>query len=561
MPYSFAAVDENGESIAGYEAIPGFEFDDVLVLNDAEAAPVAIDGYTYLNAAINDAQIAQIVKETIEETVSENGLKEIETESTINRTVYYYMNGDERVDLNDGDIVVLHYSKDESDEAATEEDAAEETAGYTYSFVGIDDVVWLSDLLNQVQPELTENNYTFSVSDDSLVKVEEGKQNISYNGSNIGRDQSLTALGYFDAVVLTLTSKNGKQAVEITLKNPAPVVEPTEIPAEAVSVGTLSEEDTALYAEEIGLTADESEKIVTDEEGNEKTVYTKSGFFGLDIAVNAENLTEGSTYRVPVALDPLIDMIGKEHAVVENVSFVLYHIVDGEGVPVEELPVRKNGKTIAYTVEEAAVPEGYSAAVTGDAATGFTITNTHEAKPTGEITILKVGSNDIAKALEGAYLQITDPDDKKIKTWKTEGEAKTITGLSFDVEYTITEIAAPDGYSVVDPITFTLKEDGTIETTATLDGKTMVIVDKVKEPTPTPTTKPSGGGSSYSGGGSYGGRGGSVAHGSSEATPAANAKTGDDNPITLYALLGLAATAVILEEIIRRRRKSKSGRE
>ena len=517
MPYSFAAVDENGESIAGYEAIPGFEFDDVLVLNDAEAAPVAIDGYTYLNAAINDAQIAQIVKETIEETVSENGLEEIETESTINRTVYYYMNGDERVDLNDGDIVVLHYSKDESDEAATEEDAAEETAGYTYSFVGIDDVVWLSDLLNQVQPELTENNYTFSVSDDSLVKVEEGKQNISYNGSNIGRDQSLTALGYFDAVVLTLTSKNGKQAVEITLKNPAPVVEPTEIPAEAVSVGTLSEEDTALYAEAIGLTADESEKIVTDEEGNEKTVYTKSGFFGLDIAVNAENLTEGSTYRVPVALDPVIDMIGKEHAVVENVSFVLYHIVDGEGVPVEELPVRKNGKTIAYTVEEAAVPEGYSAAVTGDAATGFTITNTHE--------------------------------------------AKTITGLSFDVEYTITEIAAPDGYSVVDPITFTLKEDGTIETTATLDGKTMVIVDKVKEPTPTPTTKPSGGGSSYSGGGSYGGRGGSVAHGSSEATPAANAKTGDDNPITLYALLGLAATAVILEEIIRRRRKSKSGRE
>lgn len=219
MPYSFAAVDENGESIAGYEAIPGFEFDDVLVLNDAEAAPVAIDGYTYLNAAINDAQIAQIVKETIEETVSENGLEEIETESTINRTVYYYMNGDERVDLNDGDIVVLHYSKDESDEAATEEDAAEETAGYTYSFVGIDDVVWLSDLLNQVQPELTENNYIFSVSDDSLVKVEEGKQNISYNGSNIGRDQSLTALGYFDAVVLTLTSKNGKQAVEITLKN------------------------------------------------------------------------------------------------------------------------------------------------------------------------------------------------------------------------------------------------------------------------------------------------------------------------------------------------------
>ena len=227
-----------------------------------------------------------------------------------------------------------------------------------------------------------------------------------------------------------------------------------------------------------------------------------------------------------------------------------------------DLPVKKEGKAIEYTVEETVVPEGYTAAVTGDAKTGFTITNTHEAKPTGEISIPKVGSNDTTKALEGAYLQITDPDGNKIKTWKTEAEAKTITGLSFDVEYTITEIAASDGYSVIDPITFTLKEDGTIETTAKaevvkIDGTSMVITDKVKEPTPTPTTKPSGGGSSYSGGGSS--SGGSVSHGPGYATPAANAKTGDDSPITLYVLLGLAAAAVILEEIIRRRRRSGEG--
>ena len=53
-----------------------------------------------------------------------------------------------------------------------------------------------------------------------------------------------------------------------------------------------------------------------------------------------------------------------------------------------DLDAKKAGKAIAYTVAEDNVPEGYTAAVTGDAATGFTVTNTHD--PTKrDITVTK----------------------------------------------------------------------------------------------------------------------------------------------------------------------------
>ena len=42
-----------------------------------------------------------------------------------------------------------------------------------------------------------------------------------------------------------------------------------------------------------------------------------------------------------------------------------------------ELPKNENGVAIAYTVDEASVPDGYAKKITGDAATGYIITNTH----------------------------------------------------------------------------------------------------------------------------------------------------------------------------------------
>ena len=44
------------------------------------------------------------------------------------------------------------------------------------------------------------------------------------------------------------------------------------------------------------------------------------------------------------------------------------------------LPINESGKPIKYSVKEVAVPNGYTAAVTGNAQTGFAITNTHTPK-------------------------------------------------------------------------------------------------------------------------------------------------------------------------------------
>ena len=53
---------------------------------------------------------------------------------------------------------------------------------------------------------------------------------------------------------------------------------------------------------------------------------------------------------------------------------------DGWSYTWEDLPKNQDGKAITYTVEELAV-DGYTCVITGDAASGFVLTNTHEVLP------------------------------------------------------------------------------------------------------------------------------------------------------------------------------------
>ena len=61
-----------------------------------------------------------------------------------------------------------------------------------------------------------------------------------------------------------------------------------------------------------------------------------------------------------------------------------------------ELDAYQNGQQVAYTVEEVAV-SGYTAVVTGDAGTGFTVTNTHESERTN-ISVTKLWDDQNNKA-------------------------------------------------------------------------------------------------------------------------------------------------------------------
>lgn len=82
------------------------------------------------------------------------------------------------------------------------------------------------------------------------------------------------------------------------------------------------------------------------------------------------------------------------------------------------LPGTENGKAIQYTVEEIGVPEGYSASVSGNAASGFTVTNSLER---GKIVIAKTFEIEIPEEeteVEDEYREVTvrkvwvDNDDR-----------------------------------------------------------------------------------------------------------------------------------------------------
>ena len=94
-----------------------------------------------------------------------------------------------------------------------------------------------------------------------------------------------------------------------------------------------------------------------------------------------------------------------------------------------DLPLKKDGSDIVYSVDEKTVPDGYTKAVTGDASNGFTITNTHTPEET-EASIAKVWDDE------------NDNDGKRpgsLKvTLKATVDGSPVTGIS-DTEVTLND--------------------------------------------------------------------------------------------------------------------------
>ncbi len=116
-----------------------------------------------------------------------------------------------------------------------------------------------------------------------------------------------------------------------------------------------------------------------------------------------------------------------------------------------QVPVYLNGRAIEYTVQETDVPKGYTAQVTGDAESGFTITNTHE-PDTAEITVTKVweDEND-ADELRPESIQVNLTLGGN--TWSQELSEGNKWTCSWEVPardadvYTVAEDTVPTGYT------------------------------------------------------------------------------------------------------------------
>ena len=166
---------------------------------------------------------------------------------------------------------------------APAEEPAEETV-YEYTFSDIGDTALLSYILGVNEIYATIDSYE---ADPEAVAVSE-------------EDLYVTALIYFDETVLTVTDIDGIE-YRIILKNPVheEPAEPTEIPAEAV---TLGEADVSEAAAILGIEETVTEKPVKTRGASDFTIYTKTGFFGLDISVDPESIPGEGEFIVPVVL-------------------------------------------------------------------------------------------------------------------------------------------------------------------------------------------------------------------------------------------------------------------
>ena len=140
-----------------------------------------------------------------------------------------------------------------------------------------------------------------------------------------------------------------------------------------------------------------------------------------------------------------------------------------------ELPVYANHAEITYTVEEKAVA-GYTAAVTGNAANGFTITNTHTPETIAQINVAKVwddannqdnkrpGSVNVTLLANGTSTDKTVTLNEE-NSWTAAFKDLPKFANGVEIQYSVDELTVPEGYTKsVDG--FTVTNSYTPETTS-----------------------------------------------------------------------------------------------
>ena len=135
------------------------------------------------------------------------------------------------------------------------------------------------------------------------------------------------------------------------------------------------------------------------------------------------------------------------------------------------------GKT--YTLIETIAPAGYS--VTQNVK--FTVKgygSVTKVVMKDDLTVTEVTKTDITgeKEIAGAKMELTDSKGKVIESWTSTNKAHEIKGLVAGKSYTLTEVEAPAGYTIVAPITFTVRTDGKPTTVTLKNAETVTKITK-----------------------------------------------------------------------------------
>lgn len=121
-----------------------------------------------------------------------------------------------------------------------------------------------------------------------------------------------------------------------------------------------------------------------------------------------------------------------------------------------DLPKLADGKAIEYTVAEVDAPEGYASTVTGDASSGFTVTNSHAVKTTA-IGVKKVWNDDndqdglrpaevTAQLLANGQV-VAEAKLSAQSAWAHQWIDLPTIANGKAIEYTVAEADAPEGYT------------------------------------------------------------------------------------------------------------------
>ena len=243
------------------------------------------------------------------------------------------------------------------------------------------------------------------------------------------------------------------------------------------------------------------------------TQYTEATFNNIyeaegAVVLEAEKTLEGAALESGQFTFILTDEEGQEIDRVTN---------NGSAVTFKEIAYKHTdaGKTYTYFINEL-IPEDKVAGYTYDE-TVFEVTVEVTDNGNGTLEIVKTYKDitgekpvfvnrydkkevEISKIdavskneLVGAQMVVTDADGNVVDEWLSSG-TKHVVKVDYNVEYTLTETAAPNGYLIAAAITFKVDDDGNVlikqadGSFVTAADSVVVMIDqrKPKDPTPTP---------------------------------------------------------------------------
>ena len=193
----------------------------------------------------------------------------------------------------------------------------------------------------------------------------------------------------------------------------------------------------------------------------------------------------GETITIRTENNPITVEISKQDIYGDELAGAEMQLIDSEGNVVDEWTsdgtnhVIRELKVGKYTLKETAAPDGYviatdisfevfedgSVKVENVEATATTEDGHPLIVMVDNTTKVEISKRDITtdNELAGATLQIIDDKCNVVEEWVSTNEPHYIEAqLIAGKTYTLTETAAPDGYTIANSIDFTVNADGTV---------------------------------------------------------------------------------------------------